>query len=74
MDLDCLDCPVFVAYGDGTASALKTGVGRLAGHMDDVQVEAIEEAGHGFTLVKPEAFNDLLTEWLPANPVVEELD
>lgn len=73
VDLDRLDCPVLVAYGDRTATVLKAEVGRLAGHVDDVSVEAVEGAGHDFTVVEAEAFNDLLREWFPT-PVVGEQD
>jgi pimeloyl-ACP methyl ester carboxylesterase len=70
--LDRVDCSVLVAYGDGTASVLKTEAGRLAGRVDDVRVEVVEGAGHDFTLVKAGEFNDLLHDWLPTTTVVGE--
>lgn len=74
VDLDGLDVPVLAAYGEGTASVLEAGYGRIAGRVDDVTVEAVEGAGHDFTIVKPERFNELLSEWHASTPVVGERD
>lgn len=74
VSLDRLDRPVLVAYGERTASVIKTSVGRLAGHVDEANVEAVEGAGHDFTLVKSERFSDMLRNWHAANPVVVEQD
>ncbi len=70
VDLDALDCPVLVAYGEGTASVLKSEVGRVAGQVNEVRVEAVEGAGHDFTIIKPNVFTDVLREWHEADVAV----
>lgn len=56
--------PVLYAYGEMTANVIADKAERLERAPTDVRVEEIQGGGHGFPLEQPEAFVEVLREFL----------
>ena len=62
------DVPVLYAYGELTADVIAEKANRLERAPTDVRVAEIEDGGHGFPIEQPEAFVEVLENFLEGLP------